>query len=176
MVALLLPCGYRDVQPEVAQKGTVVEHGSIEKTISIDASPEVVYEVITSPEHIRGWWNGAETDVEAVPGSVGEIAWDRDGEHPHIENLTVVSAEPFSRFVFRWVYGPAPVATESNSLLVTFELQPEGDGTVLRMTESGFRERGWEAAVLEQAYADHVNGWDLFVPSIRDYAEALVAA
>ena len=39
---------------------------------------------------------------------------------------------------------------EGNSLLVTFELTSQGDGTRLRMTETGFREMGWEVAVLEQ--------------------------
>ncbi len=153
-----------------------MEQGSIEREIVIAASPEVVFDVISSPAHIREWWNGAETDVEAQAGSVAEIAWGRGTDDPHIESMTVVAAEPPRLFSFRWVYGPDAVATPTNSLLVTFELRAEGDGTVLRMTETGFRERGWEIAVLEECYADHVNGWDLFVPSIRDYAEQLVAA
>jgi len=53
------------------------------------------------------------------------------------------------------VYDEGP-ATETNSLLVTFDLAPSGDGTLLRFKETGFRERGWEAAVLEEAYHDHV--------------------
>jgi len=61
-------------------------------------------------------------------------------------------------------------------MLVTFELVPDGSGTLLKMTETGFRERGWEAAVLEQHYADHVEGWDLYVPRIASYAERLVSA
>jgi hypothetical protein len=44
------------------------------------------------------------------------------------------------------------------------------------MTESGFREKGWEAAVLEDAYADHVRGWDLFIPSLGAYAAEVAAA
>ena len=43
-----------------------------------------------------------------------------------------------------------------NSLLVTFELTARGGGTLLRMTETGFREMGWEVAVLEEQYQDHV--------------------
>ena len=44
------------------------------------------------------------------------------------------------------------------------------------MTETGFREKGWEVAVMEATYADHVNGWDIFVPSIRDYVARLAPA
>jgi hypothetical protein len=79
-------------------------------------------------------------------------------------------------FAFRWVADGAAVATAGNSLLVTFELTPDGLGTRLRMTESGFREKGWEAAVLEEAYADHVRGWDLFVPRLGAYAAEVAAA
>ena len=39
-----------------------------------------------------------------------------------------------------------------NSLLVTFELTPSGAGRCCKMTETGFREMGWEVAVLEEQY------------------------
>jgi len=153
-----------------------MEHGSIEREIHVDASPEIVFEVISSPEHIREWWNGAETDVTAVPGTVAEIAWGRSTDEPHIEQLTVVEADPPRLFAFRWVYEGAAAATPSNSLLVTFELVPAGSGTLVRLTETGFREKGWETAVLEAAYADHVNGWNIFVPSLGEYIARVQAA
>jgi hypothetical protein len=59
---------------------------------------------------------------------------------------------------------------------VTFELVPTDGGTLLKMTESGFREKGWEIAELEAAYADHSNGWDMFVPAIGEYVTRLVSA
>ena len=61
-------------------------------------------------------------------------------------------------------------------MLVTFELTASGSGTSLRMTETGFREMGWEAAVLEEVYLDHVQGWDFFVPRLGAYAERLVSS
>lgn len=153
-----------------------MELGSIEREIHIDASPEVVFEVITSPAHIREWWNGCETDVVPSAGSVAELAWGKGSDEPHIEQMTVVAAEPPRLFSFRWVYGGESAPTPANSLLVTFELSPSEGGTLLRMTETGFREKGWEIAVMEAAYADHVNGWDVFVPSIRDYVARLAPA
>jgi uncharacterized protein YndB with AHSA1/START domain len=152
-----------------------MEFGSIEREIHVDASPEIVFDVISSPEHIREWWNGAETDLSPTPGSVADIAWRMDTAEPHIETLTVVDAEPPSLFSFRWVYEGAAVATPTNSLLVTFELVPSGTGTVVRLTETGFREKGWENAVLEAAHAEHVRGWDTFLPSLGDYVTRLVS-
>ena len=44
----------------------------------------------------------------------------------------------------------------------------------MRFRETGFRERGWAAAVLEQAtYEDHVHGWDYFLPRLVTHAAAL---
>ena len=153
-----------------------MEYASIERETHIDAPPEVVFEVISRPEHIRDWWY-AETDVAPSPGSSGELVW-ADGDDPraHVESITVVGAEPPRLFTFRWTHPAGEQAVEGNSLLVTFELVPAGTGTLLRLTETGFRERGWEAAVLAHHYHEHVAGWDIFVPRIAAHAEELVAA
>jgi uncharacterized protein YndB with AHSA1/START domain len=84
--------------------------------------------------------------------------------------ITVVDAQPPRLFSFRWTHDAGEVATATNSMLVTFELSPSGGGTVLRLTETGFRERGWEIAVLEEAYQDHVSGWDFYLPRIAELA------
>ena len=67
-------------------------------------------------------------------------------------------------------HGEGEPATAATSLLVTFDLVPSGSGTLLRFSETGYRELGWEAAVLEEMYADHVRGWDHFLPRLVTYA------
>ena len=88
--------------------------------------------------------------------------------------FTVVDVRPPHTFSFRWTHPAGEVAGEGNSLLVTFELTPADGGTVLRMTETGFRERGWEVAVLEQQYREHEAGWDHFLPRLAPYVATLV--
>ena len=151
-----------------------MEYASIEREIHIDAPPEVVFAVISRPEHVHEWWN-ADVDFEPTPGSAGELVW-ADGDNPraHVEPMTVVVADPPRLFSFRWTHPAGEDAGQDNSNLVTFELIPSGAGTLLRFSETGFRERGWEAAVLEQRYLDHGAGWDIFVPRIKSYAEGLV--
>jgi uncharacterized protein YndB with AHSA1/START domain len=90
--------------------------------------------------------------------------------------MTVLVAEPPRLFTFRWTHPAGETAVDGNSLLVTFELVPSGSGTLLRLTETGFREQGWEIAVLEQQYNDHVAGWGTYVPRIGACAERLVSA
>jgi uncharacterized protein YndB with AHSA1/START domain len=152
-----------------------MEYGSIERELRIGAAPEVVYEVISSPEHVREWWPD-DAELDPVPGAVGAITFgDSASPDAKVEQLTVVEADPPRRFAFRWLYDEGESAAPGNSLLVTFDLVPSGDGTLLRFAEAGFRERGWEAAVLEEAYLDHARGWDLFLPRLVTYAEKLVA-
>lgn len=154
-----------------------MEYGIIEREFHIDASPEVVFEVISSPAHIREWWY-AEADLEPVAGAKGELVWgDKSSGDAHVAPITVVEARSPRLFSFRWVYDEGTEPASGNSLLVTFELVPTDEGTTVRLTETGFRERGWEAAVLEQQYNEHVVGWDThFAGGLRTYLTKLVSA
>ena len=60
-----------------------MEHGTIERQIHIDAPPEVVFEVITSPEHIKDWWEPSEVTLEVRSGGAGEVVWG-DRSRPEI--------------------------------------------------------------------------------------------
>ncbi len=153
-----------------------MEYGTIEREVHIEAPPEVVFDVISRPEHIRDWWS-ADTDIEPVVGSASELTWrDEASGRVDVVPITVIDVQPPHLFSFRWTQGAGEAPTPSNSLLVMFELSPSGTGTVLRLTETGFRERGWEVAVLEEAYNDHVNGWNFYVPRIAACAVRQVAA
>lgn len=156
--------------------GGGTEYGSIEREIHIDATPDVVYEVISTAEHLTQWWPD-EAQLTATPGAGGFVAFgDRSKPDAHVESLTVVEADPPRRFSFRWVYDEGAAASPTNSLLVTFDLIPSGAaGTLLRFSEAGYREKGWEAAVLEETYRDHSNGWNYFLPRLVTYVARLVS-
>jgi uncharacterized protein YndB with AHSA1/START domain len=104
---------------------------------------------------------------------VGEIVFGDPCAGGGVVGFAVVEAQPPRTFSFRWTQPVGETAVEDNSLLVTFELIPSGGGTLLRMTETGFREMGWEAAVLEQQYREHVHGWDFFLPRLAPYVATL---
>lgn len=153
-----------------------MEFGSIERELYVEAPPEVVFEVISRPEHLREWWPD-DASLDPVPGGVGELVWRRAAPEPVIVvPMTVLNVDPPRLFSFRWAYDAAATPGPANSLLVTFELTPSGAGTTVRMTETGFREQGWEIAVLEATYQEHVEGWGQFLPQLREYAVRLGSA
>jgi uncharacterized protein YndB with AHSA1/START domain len=156
------------------QQGT--ERGTIERQVQIDASPETVFEVITSPEHLREWWPD-EAVLDPVPGGEGYLVFgDRSSPDAQVPRVTVVDAVAHRLFSFRWTHPEGEPAQEGNSLLVTFELSPNEGGTLLRMTETGFREMGWEVAVLEEQHREHGEGWDHFLARLVTYAATVEVA
>lgn len=153
-----------------------MEFGALEKHIQIDASAEAVYEVISTPEHIAQWWTD-EADFEPTPGGSGVLVWgERATNRPFEVRITVVEAVPGKRFSFRWLYPDGETPTPSNSLLVTFELTPDGGGTLLKVTEEGMREQGWQAAVLEEHYRSHDAGWTRHLADLAAYVATLATS
>ena len=153
-------------------QGTL-EEGTIARDIHVDASPEVVFEVISSAEHMREWWPD-DARFESLAGAAGELVWrNADTGETTTVSLAVVEVDPPRRFSFRWCFAEAE--RSGSSLLVVFELTPADGGTSIRMTETGFREMGWEIAMLEAQYNDHVSGWDHYMPRLGAYVGRVVA-
>ena len=172
---LRIPSGRPTVMcNQVLREVMAVEYSSIEREIRIDAAPEIVFEVVSDPAHVQQWWPD-EAHYEVVSGSAGEILFTKDGEKFPVA-FQVADAVPYRLFSFRWTHPQGEQARQDNSFLVTFELEPADDGTLLRMTETGFRERGWEAAVLEEAYQDHGQGWDYHLARLAPYVASYLAA
>jgi len=153
------------------ETGKLMEYASIEREIHVDASPEVVFDVVSRPEHISQWWTDDAT-LEAAPGAVGELVW---GDRAQVCPIVVVDARPPRLFSFRWCHPDGDLAA-AQSLLITFELTPTGRGTRIRLTETGFRELGWAEAKVAETHLDHVAGWDTFIPRLGDYLARLVSA
>jgi len=151
-----------------------MEYGSIERDVHIDAAPEVVFEVVSRPEHIREWWPD-DARFEPLAGAPGELSWsDAETGETMTVAFTVVEVDPPTRFSFRWCF--AAPDRRGDSLLVTFDLVPAGKGTRVRMTETGFREMGWADAVREEQYNEHAGAWDRYLPRLGAYVARLVSA
>jgi uncharacterized protein YndB with AHSA1/START domain len=155
-----------------------MEFGTIQQSIYVDASADVVYDVVSSPAHMANWYVD-EAAYETVSGSSGHLAFGEPGRRLEVP-ITVVEAVPGVRFSFRWLAPPAPellpvgaTLTEDNSLLVTFSLTPQGAGTLLTVTEAGMRELGWGGAVLENYFNEHTHGWSELLRKLTTYVGQL---
>src|SRR6266536_1840903 len=109
----------------------------IEREIDIDVPIDVVWTVITEPEHIMGWFtDSAQLDVR--PGGEGRFGWDAKATtREMVVNLRVERLEPPHFFSFLWDYPDGAEPDETNATLVEFSLEARGDATRLRLVESG---------------------------------------
>jgi uncharacterized protein YndB with AHSA1/START domain len=137
---------------------------TIEREVLIDASPEIVFDVISRPEHMQQWFPD-EANYELVEGATGTIRFGDPAAGGAIEPFTVVAIDYPTRFAFRWIQPPG--------LLVTFTLVPTDGGTLLKLVETGFHEMGWDDATIEATYTDHVAGWDQILPRLVPYIATL---
>jgi uncharacterized protein YndB with AHSA1/START domain len=146
---------------------------SVEREILIEASPEVVWRVITEPEQIGRWFSD-DADVEGRAGADGTLTWRPGGrggdkELDLIVPIRVVEAEPFRRFSFRWNHPQGAGPDESNSALVEFILVEEAGGTRLSVLESGIEAVTHDAEGRARYLEDHEHGWERHLGEMLDY-------
>jgi len=144
----------------------------IEREIEIDAPIDVVWTVITEPEHITGWFtDSAELDVR--PGGAGRFGWHaKETNREMVVNLQVERLDPPHFFSFRWEYPDGDDPSETNAPLVEFSLEARGDSTHLRLVESGLDKIVRSDADKETYFTEHTNGWARIAERLRDYAAA----
>jgi uncharacterized protein YndB with AHSA1/START domain len=120
----------------------------IEREVRIEASPEIVYELLTDSEQYSRW-KGRAAKLDARPG--GEF-------RAEINDVAVavgeyVELDPPRRVVFTWGWEGSP-AVPPGSSTVEITLEPDGNATVLRLVH-----RGLPASEVEQ----HAHGWDHYL-------------
>ena len=134
----------------------------IEREILIAAAPEKVWPLVAEP----GFWA---TDDETVRGTLAEegrtlvVTHSEHGDFP----IRVEKVDPPHYLAYRWVSAfPGEELREDNSTLVEFTLTPEGDGTRLRVVESGFTELPTSDANRRTVVEDHTAGWEECLPAL----------
>jgi uncharacterized protein YndB with AHSA1/START domain len=137
----------------------------VEKEILIEAPVDVVWHIVTEPEHIRQWF-ADQAEIDLRVGGAGHLAFkDQDAYQLQVEAL-----DPPRRFAFRWVRRPGSVVRSDNSLLVEFTLVSEDGRTRLRVVESGFDQIDWSDEAKAKYAEEHSGGWQRILGRLREYA------
>jgi uncharacterized protein YndB with AHSA1/START domain len=138
--------------------------------VVIAAPLERVWQLVTSAEHLGRWFANAGAEIDLRPGGALVMRWQEYG----MTRARVEAVEPPHRFAYRWTAHHAPEGAEpaeGNSTLVEFTLAPEGDGTRLRVVETGFASLDTSEDKARGNYDQNVGGWKQMIEKAREYAE-----
>jgi uncharacterized protein YndB with AHSA1/START domain len=146
----------------------------IERETLIAAPVERVWALLTEAEHVGRWFcdDGAEIDLK--PGGEMVMRWAEHG----VGRAQIVDLDPPRRFSYRWAairehWGEEP--DDGNSTLVEFTLDREGDGTRLRVVESGFDKLDGSEQQRRDAFEGNTEGWEVQLGNVKRYAERVTA-
>jgi uncharacterized protein YndB with AHSA1/START domain len=101
----------------------------------IAAAPDRLWPLVTEARHFQVWYAFGGATIDLRPGGAMSMRWDEHGEFPAV----VESVVPPERFSFRWLPAPGP--------LVEITLVAEGDGTRVRVVETGALEDAAQSAL-----------------------------
>jgi uncharacterized protein YndB with AHSA1/START domain len=127
-----------------------------ERTLTIDASPETVWEFLVDPEKLMRW-KGINADLDPKPGGIFRC----EVIPGHIARGEYVEIDKPNRLVFTWGWdGEGGVPPGSSTIEI--ELAAEGDGTSLRFVHKDLPNA--------EAVASHAHGGDHYLPRLETAA------
>jgi uncharacterized protein YndB with AHSA1/START domain len=121
----------------------------VEQEIRIAARPETVFPFLVDPEKLRRWI-GVSVELDPRPSGVYRV---------NVTGRNTASGEflevtPNTRVVFTWGWEDPGDAVPPGSSTVEISLEPDGDGTILRLRHSGLPAERRES---------HAHGWQHYL-------------
>lgn len=125
---------------------------TVERSISIAASPQKVFAFVSIPGWFINEGTYREHRIDEISGRDFVV---HDETHGAFEIRAVTLDEP-EYAAFAWVSREFGAST-----LVEFFVIPEGEGTLLRVKESGFESLSDDEVRVREAFEGNDNGWAL---------------
>ena len=123
-----------------------------ERTLTIAASPETVWEFFVDPEKLVRW-KGMKADLDPRPGG----AYLCEVIPGHTARGEYAELDPPHRLVFTWGWENQEGVPPGSST-IEVELTPEGDGTSLRFVHRDLP--------TTESVESHAHGWDHYLPRL----------
>jgi uncharacterized protein YndB with AHSA1/START domain len=147
-----------------------VDTDRIEREVTIAATPERIWEVLTAPQHVGAWFGtGSPVAIDLRPG--GEMVLDhgRNGRY----RTVFLEVDPPRRLSYRWAEGyPGALATDASSTLVEFTVTPVSESeTRLTVVESGFSTLVVPEGREWISHESHSQGWPGILAKVAECAE-----
>ena len=123
----------------------------IERTITLMRPPREVWRALTTAEGLGAWF-GEKATIDLRPGGAATMTF----AGGMVVDMRVERVEEPVVFAYTWRLPDLP-EDDPRRTYVEFTLEPDGQGTVLRVVETGFAQL--PADTRRQTYDSHSEGW-----------------
>jgi uncharacterized protein YndB with AHSA1/START domain len=139
----------------------------LELTHRFAAPREKVFEAWTNPEVLKRWWAAspewdtplAEVDPREGGGYRLSMRTDTGEVHTVRGEYREVQAPERLAYTWSWEEGPKQAQEGSENTLVVVEFLEDGDGTLVKLTHTGFAS--------EEIRGMHVHGWEAVLANLE---------
>jgi len=132
----------------------------IERTVTLQRPPSEVWQALTTSEGLGAWF-GERATIDLRPGGAATMTF----AGGTTVDMRVERVEEPTVFAYTWRLPNLP-ESDPRRTYVEFTLEPDGDGTLLHLVESGFAQLPVD--VRQDTYDSHAEGWS------RELAELAV--
>jgi uncharacterized protein YndB with AHSA1/START domain len=128
----------------------------IRHLIAIDTPPARVYSALATQSGLRGWWT-ADGVADDKVGGKAEFGFEKRAA---VYRMTILMLDPPKRVIWKCNGDGA----EWNGTTLTWSIEPEGSGSRLRFTHSGWKEMTDMVALCNST-------WGELMYRLKDYVE-----
>ena len=141
-----------------------MEKLTLERSVLIAASPQIVWDAITAPKHLEQWYApGCPWEIPALQAGATVKFHNTETD---IQLATIKDLEPLKRFTLCWQLDPMhPGLTLTN----TFLIEPENGSTRVTVSQAGYESLPED---MRQVQRDQDAGaYTAIVESLKNYLE-----
>jgi uncharacterized protein YndB with AHSA1/START domain len=145
----------------------------IQKETTLKAARSRVWAFLGNAEEFGKWFGVDFAGQQFTPGGRVAGRFTDPGMADGVLEAIVEEVVPGERLTFRWWPGKMEPDAErpvDETTLVVFELTDVADGTMVRVTESGFD--GISLARRAELYNSHVEGWEHQLKAFGEYVHS----
>jgi uncharacterized protein YndB with AHSA1/START domain len=123
----------------------------IERTVHLSRTPAQVWQALTTAEGLSSWF-GEQASIDLRPGGAATLTF----AGGVTVDMRIERVEAPAVFAYTWRLPDLP-EDDPRRTYVEFTLEPDGDGTVLRVVETGFAQLPPDTR--RATYDSHSEGW-----------------
>jgi uncharacterized protein YndB with AHSA1/START domain len=123
----------------------------IERTVHLSRTPAQVWQALTTAEGLSAWF-GERASIDLRPGGAATLTF----AGGVTVDMRIERVEEPAVFAYTWRLPDLP-EDDPRRTYVEFTLDPDGDGTVLRVVETGFAQLPPDTR--RATYDSHSEGW-----------------